>query len=312
MPERILDLFAEFRIAPTACRHRRGAGLLGALTYFGLDGMGADREEGDAGGDRQRHLARALHADEILDYCEATSTRSSACLPVMLPRIDLPRALPARALHGGGGRHGMRRHADRRADAGAAARALGRHPGRSDRARSTRTTASTRAAPSRPTGSPLALAAQGHPVAPARERPAGPRATSTFRQMAKAYPAVSPLRELRSSLADLRLNDLAVGGDGRNRTILSAFRSRTGRNQPSNTQFIFGPSVWLRGLIKPPPGYGVAYVDWSAAGIRHRRRAVRRRDHAGGLPVRRSLSRLRQAGRCRAGRRHQDDSRPQA
>jgi DNA polymerase I len=71
------------------------------------------------------------------------------------------------------------------------------------------------------------------------------------------------MRELRSSLSDLRLNDLAVGHDGRNRTILSAFRSRTGRNQPSNTKFIFGPSVWLRGLIKPPPLYGVAYVDWS-------------------------------------------------
>jgi hypothetical protein len=84
----------------------------------------------------------------------------------------------------------------------------------------------------------------------------------TFRQMGRAYPAVAPLRELRSSLSDLRLNDLAVGRDGRNRTILSAFRSRTGRNQPSNTKFIFGPSVWLRGLIKPPPGYGVAYVDW--------------------------------------------------
>jgi DNA polymerase I-like protein with 3'-5' exonuclease and polymerase domains len=70
------------------------------------------------------------------------------------------------------------------------------------------------------------------------------------------------LRELRSALSDLRLNDLAVGHDGRNRTILSVFRSRTGRNQPSNSKFIFGPSVWLRGLIKPPFGYGVAYVDW--------------------------------------------------
>ena len=85
----------------------------------------------------------------------------------------------------------------------------------------------------------------------------------TFRQMAKAYPVVSPYRELRHSLSELRLNDLAVGRDGRNRTILSAFRSRTGRNQPSNTKFIFGPSVWLRGLIKPPPGHGVAYVDWA-------------------------------------------------
>lgn len=84
-----------------------------------------------------------------------------------------------------------------------------------------------------------------------------------FRQMAKAYPAVSPMRELRSALSDLRLNDLAVGADGRGRTILSAFAARTGRNQPSNTRFIFGPSVWLRGLIKPPPGHAVAYVDWA-------------------------------------------------
>ena len=86
---------------------------------------------------------------------------------------------------------------------------------------------------------------------------------SAFRQGAKAYPAVSPIRELRSALSEMRLNDLAVGHDGRNRTILSAFRSRTGRNQPSNTRFIFGPSVWLRSLIQPPPGYAVAYVDWS-------------------------------------------------
>jgi DNA polymerase family A len=85
----------------------------------------------------------------------------------------------------------------------------------------------------------------------------------TFRQMSKTHAVVAPYRELRSSLSDLRLNDLAVGADGRNRTILSAFSARTGRNQPSNTKFIFGPSVWLRGLIQPPPGHGIAYVDWS-------------------------------------------------
>src|SRR6202011_1464999 len=85
----------------------------------------------------------------------------------------------------------------------------------------------------------------------------------TFREMARAYPAVAPLRELRHALSDLRLGDLAVGKDGRNRTLLSAFRAKSGRNQPSNTKSIFGPSVWLRGLIKPPPGYGVAYIDWA-------------------------------------------------
>jgi len=84
----------------------------------------------------------------------------------------------------------------------------------------------------------------------------------TFRQAARVYPAVAPLRELRSSLAELRLNDLAVGHDGRNRTVLWAFQARTSRNQPSNSKFIFGPSVWLRSLIKPSPSMAVAYIDF--------------------------------------------------
>jgi hypothetical protein len=85
----------------------------------------------------------------------------------------------------------------------------------------------------------------------------------TFREMAKVHPEVSPLRELRSALSQLRLNDLAVGRDGRNRVLISPFGSKSGRNTPSNSRFIFGPSVWTRGLIQAPPGRGVAYVDWS-------------------------------------------------
>ncbi|MBF0301240.1 MAG: DNA polymerase I, partial [Oligoflexia bacterium] len=30
----------------------------------------------------------------------------------------------------------------------------------------------------------------------------------------------------------------------------------------SNSKYIFGPSVWIRGLIKPRKGFGVAYIDW--------------------------------------------------
>ena len=74
---------------------------------------------------------------------------------------------------------------------------------------------------------------------------------------------LAPLRELRGALSQMRLSDLTVGDDGRNRCLLSMYRSKTGRNQPSNTKFIFGHSVWLRGLIQPPEGYGLAYVDWS-------------------------------------------------
>jgi hypothetical protein len=86
----------------------------------------------------------------------------------------------------------------------------------------------------------------------------------TFREMARTYPAaVAPIRELRHTLSQMRLHELAVGGDGRNRLLLSAFRSSTGRNQPSNARFIFGPSCWLRSLIKPAPGRAVAHLDWS-------------------------------------------------
>jgi hypothetical protein len=85
----------------------------------------------------------------------------------------------------------------------------------------------------------------------------------TFREMARIYPKVAPIRELRSALSELRLAGLQVGDGGRNRCMLSPFRARTGRNQPSSARFIFGPSVWLRGLIRPRPGWGLAYVDWS-------------------------------------------------
>jgi len=65
----------------------------------------------------------------------------------------------------------------------------------------------------------------------------------------------------------MRLHELSVGHDGRNRVLLSPFGSRSGRNTPSNSKFIFGSSAWLRGLIRPPPGHGLAYVDWSSQEI---------------------------------------------
>jgi hypothetical protein len=86
----------------------------------------------------------------------------------------------------------------------------------------------------------------------------------TFREAARTYPQVAPLRELRTSLSELRLEALAVGPDGRNRVGLMPFGARSSRNTPSNSRFIFGPSVWLRGLIRPEPGRALAYLDWSS------------------------------------------------
>jgi DNA polymerase-1 len=55
-----------------------------------------------------------------------------------------------------------------------------------------------------------------------------------------------------------------VGPDARNRVLLSPFGASSGRNTPKSGQFIFGPSVWPRGLIKPPEGRALAYVDWKS------------------------------------------------
>ena len=41
VPERVLDLFTEFRTLTNGLATGCGAGLLGALTYHGLDGIGA-------------------------------------------------------------------------------------------------------------------------------------------------------------------------------------------------------------------------------------------------------------------------------
>jgi hypothetical protein len=85
-----------------------------------------------------------------------------------------------------------------------------------------------------------------------------------FEEAAATQPILHPLRELRATIGKLRLQGLEVGKDGRARCWLNPFGAKTGRNQPSSKRFVFGPSKWIRGLVKPPIGYGVAYIDWSA------------------------------------------------
>jgi DNA polymerase-1 len=261
MPERILDLFTEFRNHLNGLPKPAGSGLLGALTYFGLDTMNAveKKELQQAIGDGT--WRGRFSPEEILDYCEKDAIAPAQLLAVMAPHIDLPRALlrgrymaAAAAMEHAGTpidvetltllRDNWETLKDRLiADVD---KKFGVYEGTSFRIE-------------------LYAALLNRLGIPWPRTESGRLALDddTFRQMAKAYPEIAPLRELRHALSELRLNDLRVGSDGRNRTILSAFSARTGRNQPSNTRFIFGPSVWLRGLIKPPPGYGVAYIDWS-------------------------------------------------
>ena len=268
-PINILDLFTEFRDRTNFTRRKgdkktilpAGRGLVGALTYFGLDAIAAEEKE------RLRLLClrggpwSESERQEILDYCATDTIPMEQLLSAMLPNIDLPRALlrgrymaAAAAMEWNGvpidvpTLQLLREYWDdiqddliREIDV------YGIYDGRSFK-----------------TDRWINLLNHHNIPWPLNEDTGSlDLEDDTFRQMAKSHPIVSPYRELRHALSSLRLNDLAVGQDGRNRTILSAFRALSGRNTPSNTRFIFGPSVWLRGLIKPPPGYGVAYVDWS-------------------------------------------------
>jgi len=85
-----------------------------------------------------------------------------------------------------------------------------------------------------------------------------------FKSQAKAYQQLAPLRELTLTLAQMRSTGLSIGRDGRNRYWLRPLLSRSGRNQPSSSANILGSAAWLRGLVTPPPGYGLALIDWVA------------------------------------------------
>jgi hypothetical protein len=261
MPARILDLSAEFRDHTSGLERPHGSGLLGALAYFGLDVTGATEKREMQEALANRTWRGRFSPKEILDYCESDTAALARLLSAMHSRIDLPRALlrgrymaAAAAMEFNGvpidvpTLELLREHwtdiQDQlivEIDAG-----YNVFDGRSFRA-------------DRWAG----WLTRNRIPWPLLESGRLALDDDTFREMSRAYPAVSPIRELRHALSSMRLADLAVGCDGRNRTVLWAFGSRTGRNQPSNTRYIFGPSTWLRGLIKPPSGYGLAYVDWS-------------------------------------------------
>jgi DNA polymerase I len=83
-------------------------------------------------------------------------------------------------------------------------------------------------------------------------------------EMSKCWPQLGNLRQLRHMRNKMRKVNLAVGRDGRNRTVLWPFQAKTSRTQPKASQWIFSPSTWLRSLIKPGPGRAVAYIDYSS------------------------------------------------
>jgi DNA polymerase I-like protein with 3'-5' exonuclease and polymerase domains len=98
---------------------------------------------------------------------------------------------------------------------------------------------------------------------PVTEKAGRPRNDhATWSRLVKQHPGLEPLRRVKATITDLRLNKLPVGSDGRARCWLGPFWTSTGRSLPSPSEFIFAMPKWVRGLIQPPPGYGFAYLDF--------------------------------------------------
>ena len=299
IPARILDLFTEFRARCNGLPTIAGNGLIGALTHFGLDSIGAAEKT------EMRDLIlrggpwSPQERADILDYNESDVVALKRLLPAMLPGIDLPRALlrgrymaVAAVMEYNGVpidtvmlerlRRGWLLIQDKliaEIDAD-----YGVFDGRT-------------------------FKADRFAVWLARNQIPWPRLDSgrldlgddTFRQMARAHPSVAPLRELRSALADLRLSDLAVGTDGRNRSLPRSHRTQSAEQfevhlrsrhlDPLSDQAATGLCRGLHRLV--------------AARVRNRRRLIRRQGNVGCIRIRRSVFGVRQAGRHSARGRNQ-------
>jgi len=260
VPVAVLDLYVVFRNITNGLYLPHGAGLVGAMAYSGLD-YPADKPKMIEIINRGNWTAQ--ERSEIIEYNWADVIAMTRLLPRMYPYIDRKRALyrgqypaVAAAMEWRGVPIDvdtllrLRRNWEVLQDRLIAKidQRYGAYDGRHFR--------EARFA--------AWLAAEGIPW-PRLESGRLDLEDDTFRDVEKSYPEkIGPLRELRHALSQLRLEELAVDlADGRNRTLSSYYRARTSRSQPSNSKSIFGPSVWLRGLIKPEPGRGLVVSDYS-------------------------------------------------
>ena len=260
-PDRTLDLFFEFRAMTNGLLTPSGSGLLGATVYHGLPAMEAVEK------DSMRQLAirggpfTDAEREALLAYCAEDVAALARLLPAMMPRIDLGRALLR-------GRYAWAVAAMEHRGIPLDVPTFGHLKSRWASIR-TQLVAEVDQRYLVFDGTTFKrdrfaryLIGRGIPW-PILESGQLDLSDDTFRSQAKVHPVVAELRELRVALGQMRLfEDLAIGPDGRNRTSIAPFRARTGRNQPSNAKFIFGPSRWLRGLIRPEPGMAVAYLDY--------------------------------------------------
>lgn len=260
LPVDVLDLYCEFRVLTNGVDLDHGAGLVGALAFFGLPAMTSDEKSRM----RNRILAGgpfgADDRDEILSYCESDVRGLTALVGVMAPHISF----------------GAARVRGRFMVAAAKIERFGipidvaMYEGFQAQWPHVRTTLLSAVDHYGVFDGTTFVAARWEEYVEGSgirwpRLPTGRLALDrdTFREMKRCHPEIAPIHEVRETLAQLRSGSFTIGPDRRNRTMLSAFRSRTGRNQPSTTYFAFGAPKWMRGFIQPREGHALAYLDYS-------------------------------------------------
>jgi hypothetical protein len=268
LPVSVLDLYTEFRNETNGLTLPHGSGLLGALSYHALSSI-TKAEKQDM---RDLVLAggpwTAQQRRDILAYCQGDVDCLGPLLERMMPRITArPRGLSNAMLRGAYMKTvAVMEHNGVPIDTGTLDRLrthwsaikteLIREVDRDYHVYDGETFRAGRF--------DAYLAGVGIHNWPRSDTGKLLLDKDTFKSMAESYPFLRALRELRVTLSELRLEKLQVGPDGRNRVMLGAFGASSGRNTPPSTKFIFGPSTWLRSLIKPAEGKAIAYIDWSS------------------------------------------------
>jgi len=270
LPKNVLDLSPEFKCHVNGKGiPRKNQGLIGALQYFGLDSIAPKRKDAM----RERIMKgwpfTAEEREQILDYCAEDVEMLRQLLLKLLPHIDLPIAL-----HRGEFVAALARseHIGVPIDMEIFPQLPDKKTWREIRDSMVPLVDVHGVYVCDKLGEWHFNSARFEEVL-AAEMISWPRKEDTgkldlrrktFESMAKAYPQIEPLRQLRYIRDKLRSIQLSVGHDGRNRTVLWPFSSKTSRTQPKAKHWIFSPSVWLRFLIKPDPGTALAYIDYSS------------------------------------------------
>jgi DNA polymerase-1 len=226
VPTRVIDLYAEFRRETNALALAEGRSLLGALSRHRITRITS--EEKKAGRDLVMRGGPWTDSErrEILDYCETDVVCLPALLESMLPGIaSTPQGLGQALLRGRSmvavarmERTGVPIDADTLTDLRGGWSNI-----KGDLIKEVDADYGVYESGSFKVGLFAKYLADNGIPWPKTETGRLQLDQDTFRDQAKAYPQLASLRELRHSLSELRIEKLAVGRDGRNRTMLSPF-----------------------------------------------------------------------------------------